>query len=837
MQEEVRFLLGSGEYHLLLGAGASRDSKSKNGEFLPGSGDMTAELNNLSGAVQENLTEAFEIAQDRDKNGKLDKYLKDRFTDCEPAQWWSDALIPRWKKIWNLNIDDVVEQATKALPSEINRKVQYYSWHKNAGEYDGLQVIHLHGRARTDYHSQLIFSIVQYAESIDKKHAWHRRFFDDWVQYPFVTVGATLLDEPDLSTSTRARKASGTNPNLYVSSTISPAMREQLEIRNIIGIETTAETFFREVAQLVNEYRTKHSYQWVSADVPKKVLAEFSEQYHMMPRVDNRSVIKRSDFYAGEEPSWLDIIEEKNGDFSWYAKSLGHLDVPGHEINKELPKCYLLFSAPVSGKTVALLAMAKRLIDKGFTAYKFTSEHKPNHKATVDYLAHQGLSVLVFDGFADYADSIVDIAKDLRDKKVPALILAADTISRKDFVLPRFPTDLFRDLTRADDRGRWHLTRGESETLVTKLESAGRYGLLQQKDHASRVAFFQGREIFDAMGEAEFGKGYRSRLTAQIGELQSPEMLHLIKLVAVLHQSGLTLPLSFSSAAGVQAHDFSKPQSRDQLNKFLTVRRGQVSLRYRAMRPEDVHASSSRHDFFDVLVNFLASLSPYVNEYSRKQKTQAYRIAKAVMRAESAVKIVGKSSLRALYDSIHPFYEMDARFWEQRSKSEELLRDYAKSASYAGKAVDLAGNDSWRLTTYGRILLIRALREFEIGSTSFWHVYDLGHERLEAAWSSKNATAVPVRVGIRWSIECYLVYLKEGCPHGRSVLSDLESDITRRITNAYNIDIVRQTPEANKISELQSYFLQLVTVRDADSNAVDFIDVVRRGVPQIKGYE
>ena len=108
---------GSGK--LLLGAGASIDSLDATGTNLPSAMGLCKALTDefqaslLEPGQQIGLQRAYEHIEHRRSTSGLTRadYLSQRFSGCKPADWYASLAGIPWKRIWTLNIDDVVEVA------------------------------------------------------------------------------------------------------------------------------------------------------------------------------------------------------------------------------------------------------------------------------------------------------------------------------------------------------------------------------------------------------------------------------------------------------------------------------------------------------------------------------------------------------------------------------------------------------------------------------------------------------------------------------------------------------------------------------------------------------
>lgn len=125
--------LARGEYHLLLGAGASLGALGGNERPLPNARTLSEELLANFG-IETNgedidLRTAYEVVEGRsDAEGRdRDQYLKVRFSNCQPS-WHSIIPNIRWRRIWTLNIDDVIEQTYARNRGRYSQDRKTYNW-------------------------------------------------------------------------------------------------------------------------------------------------------------------------------------------------------------------------------------------------------------------------------------------------------------------------------------------------------------------------------------------------------------------------------------------------------------------------------------------------------------------------------------------------------------------------------------------------------------------------------------------------------------------------------------------------------------------------------------
>ena len=104
------------QYHLLVGAGINTDCISGDGKPIPNANVLANQLITdfglKTGGEDVDLKRAYENIEDlRDQHGRNRiQYFKARFSNCTP-NWQGLIFNLGWRRIWTLNVDDVLENA------------------------------------------------------------------------------------------------------------------------------------------------------------------------------------------------------------------------------------------------------------------------------------------------------------------------------------------------------------------------------------------------------------------------------------------------------------------------------------------------------------------------------------------------------------------------------------------------------------------------------------------------------------------------------------------------------------------------------------------------------
>jgi hypothetical protein len=159
----------------------------------------------------------------------------------------------------------VVEQAYTEAKSPVQtlRTLDWTDLYRepNRGE-DELQIIHLHGFALyiIKNRTKLVFSMLEYLQATSALHAWHRIFGDEFLQRPFIIIGARLTDEFDLADVIRRGNNSASyvgRPSLIILKEIPDFQKKQFRKWGLIPIETSADSFLNSLKDEVKAREKK----------------------------------------------------------------------------------------------------------------------------------------------------------------------------------------------------------------------------------------------------------------------------------------------------------------------------------------------------------------------------------------------------------------------------------------------------------------------------------------------------------------------------------------------------------------------------------------------------
>lgn len=811
--------LALGHYSLLLGAGASAGAIGGDGKPLPIgnalANDIISDFNLGGYEANVRLVDAYDSAQDeKNRFGQnIIEYMQSRFTNCQPS-WQSILAEFTWHRVWTLNIDDVVEQAYGAATTKPMQIATPYSWLTPFADPDQqkgeLQIVHLHGYAdKMSTQSDLVFSHPQYLRAYDSRQSWRQIFGEQIQTTPFIIVGATLKDEIDLIdfwiNGLESEKMTKM-PTLIVLKEYSARDEKRFVKWGAIPVKGIADQFFKEIREWLSS---------ASIEMPPRkdglvhnnltrLERIFLNQFRWL-RIDAKvSEMKGHDFYGGSEPTWADILSERDA-LREMANDITKdiLDNQG----KPVQYAYCLEGDAGTGKSALILRIAHNLTLHGYEIYKFNGEERLDIGTVGNWLSRYPNTILLFDGVADFVDDIGAVIRECEKNGIGITILVTERNSRMLRVYENIPVDHIKEYRLRN------LTDNDINAMIEKLQNSRRLGKItrwfprEQFDYFRREA---GRDLFLGMMGLEGSMIFRTRFATMFrDEIHSDKARALYIMVCMVSAIGYSLPNAIACAASSVTASclvelLEKPNELS--GKVFQNSKG-LHARHRMIASSIIDHAANNNQKYNELVALLRALAPYVNQNTIRQKTLAYRIARELMDADIVMGWIGGDLCKHVYEELSSEYNWNARFWEQRALMEAHLKNFSAARSYSEEAVHLR-TDAFSLTTLGRILMEMAIKYYQPGTSESISTFWEGVSQLNDARKKYNArSAHPYITFLRYTLDFsrhtrdleidtdklsreWDVWMREalsmdwaGFPHYRKQLDDFRNQWLNQVTH------------------------------------------------------
>ena len=710
--EQIAQGLAYGEYSLLLGAGASFGALGGNGKPLPlGSGlrDLLIEEFAIDTEGESfSLSQIYGYLRTYDK-GRAHSLLKEWFSNCRPS--WQHLLAEfHWKRIWTLNIDDVIENSFRAA----GRPLESLTWNERFSERDFVseqQIVHLHGIASRisdegENDGVLVFSLSEYAQEVANPRTWHKVFHDELSTRPLLIIGAQLVDEIDLIHALERGSTSHITtgfPSVLVVPNISRFRKDQLESFGFVVVQQDGESFVKELMERYREAASELS-ELYAPTTPG--LSKFLQQF-----IDLRTFqphgLYSEDFFGGYQPTWNTILEQQDATFDKTNEASARvLDLAkSEEIFQEL---VFLTGNPGQGKSTGLLRIGSNLMGAGMRPFLFRADEFLDIESTVEWLKTIPRSVLLFDDFSDHSTTLQDLADRCNEDGVRLLLVVADRASRIPMVRDRIKVE-YLDVRNAYWYGK--LSDADIDRILDKLHSYGRLGRITRRHRNYQWEYFANaaeRSLFDAMSELEGARGFRERVGTIFQSLPNDGLRNLYIAACLCYDHSIALP------AGIAA-DFASVAPRELANLIENQCRGVLVLTRAGIRPPHRMTASlvlrtlQPTTKMDVSLALARALAPHINDRAMRTGTREFQIVRQLMNHQVVLRNAGEEGGRDWYENLRNYYDWNGRYWDQRALFESRCEQHETARSYAERSVQVHRH-SFGHNTLGTVLLRMAIQ-------------------------------------------------------------------------------------------------------------------------------
>ena len=428
--------LKAGKYNLLLGAGASRDSKNHNGH-LPSGEEIRRHLCTIKGARS---TSSLQRLYATLTPSEVAEHIVDRFLDCTPGPSVTKITRFLWRRIFTFNIDDALEHAYNSSPPLQTPVVFHYKDDYNElSNLTEVPIVHLHGWVR-QRDAGFVFSRDEYVRQTESINPWMVVLTQFLPVEPFIILGASL-DEVDLDyylahrTAVTSREDIG--PSILVEPNPDPVTQTDCEKYNLLLYEGTAEQFLDDLLEHVPDRPTpidlvpKKTRNILAPNISEIDALSFAADFELIPGIVLPSTTV-SRFFYGQPPSWQDLAGNRDIGrpitTSILQAAEKHFKDPGKG-----PKIALIEDQTGVGKTTVVRRCIFELASRGINSFICTavSRIEPVSSARVIDAIDGPIAFLV-DDFADHVTAIRELSERLTKRDV--LFLCAERNYRSQYV-------------------------------------------------------------------------------------------------------------------------------------------------------------------------------------------------------------------------------------------------------------------------------------------------------------------------------------------------------------------------------------------------------------------
>jgi hypothetical protein len=728
----------AGDYQLLLGAGASIGAVTSRGA-VPSARELVQILKKRYPGVpiddSDSLPRAYQRAVLASSEQDVWRTLQGIFTNTEHQSWFKDFMGLPWRRVWTLNVDDTVENAYRSTGRSKVLTARTISWDDAYSETGHLEVIHLHGHVLDPEPRRLVFSFSEYQKAAQQRPVWDQVLGGVIGTKPLVTVGARLLDDPDIESLFVNSRPTATAPSIIVDPFISEGNEWELAKLGYIVLRCTGEDFS-------NAWRLEFGlddegldalYAATSVDLPQMTILTTN---HVPP------VPRAHDYFGGDEPLWADICKNRAALFGWMGEVVEELEEWLHAARQD-PVVHLLYGARLTGVSSGVLLIAREARRKHVETVIFDKSSRFNVARFLDFCRGRGPVLLVIDGAADFGDDIDKLANEaLGDSNVAIYVLATER-PYNDLRIEGRLSGSYSKLARIVPRV---LSRPDASSIALKLQRFGRLGSLEPQTGAQRLAHFKGRDIFSALLEVEYAAGFRKRLESELRGLDSTWKRNLLLLLSLAEQEARQVGvLEASFALGLKSEVVLHELRDDEhLTALVEVVADRLIPRQRGNTVVPLVDLMGAADALRELLGMIQRLSPLATRQSLRERNRAAVLVGYLMNARQLQKSFPRGDIDGFYEDLRDtFGDWNGRYWEQRAIYAKATGDWAHAESFAGRAVSLY-DDAFTRTTYGTVLINKAESLAALDDETWVKYYSRGKEEFEEAQGREPGNRITV---------------------------------------------------------------------------------------------
>lgn len=691
MNQDLRNAIEKGELVLFLGAGASKDCLSKDGEKVLDGWGLAKNLAEFAGYgySDDPLDEVYAAVRAKEAS-RLDPHLEKLFRDVQPSTEYLELTSFAWRRIYTLNIDDALETSIRRnAVQHLRVRLATDPLEDQDNFFKTIDLIKLNGSVDR-ISAGIIFSASDYAKATSRSLPWYEQCGSDFVRAPVLFIG-TKLNEPLLKFHIeRYKSITGRFPgrSFVITPNATEFQKASLADYNIEHISGTLSDFVKwlktefasplspldlslkslpHLAELLNSTNSKRYISLFDHVIPVK--KNFTSSYKAL---DAKSDAAISNFYKGFKPSWSDIVNEVPALLDIFQESNARLRSE-HKSNKLLP----LIGPAGSGKTTLLMQLC---FDASLTSDwdVYFIEQPISHLAeTLEAIENSSSAnnvLVAFDNLDFFAEDLKEVFASKRLQKTMLLGAERENIWKKKTVNKLKENSLRPVLV---DK----FTDADAGKILEKLEKYGSWTRLGQLHPKKRVAELVDRaqkQLLIALLEATFGLGYGEIIASEFSSLTSDEEKLCFLVVGLItdRKQDAPSPLIDRALATIgittPANIFSTS-----LAGIVVERTGKLSVRHpvyvRYVLDHLVDPTLTVKALSALLEAFAQYESPVIKHVDKLQAI----IYKALINHSFLREVLKghKDLVTSLYRSLEKKFEQDGLFWLQYGLS---MRDFSE---------------------------------------------------------------------------------------------------------------------------------------------------------------
>lgn len=751
---ELKTVLLQSEPVLFLGAGFSYGCSNEFGEMPKGDGLKKAIIDEfIAGKFSEeeekelngyNLQDICQFVYDSlNKHDELQEFIISKLNHARPNKYHLKLNSYPWKRIFSVNIDDLVEEIYKE--NGLSLVVQNKS--KEQENTDACPVLYkLHGCVR-NLEEGLVFSRSEYTSLMNKRNFKLDLLTTSILNDNIIFVGASL-DEQDIDSWVAKYEDAGFQLRkgkiFFIDPKPSLKLKTRIKKMGGVLIEWTTEEFLNFIDSL--------KYNPTEYESRKKALnyAGFN-LYNDIISIDSHKVYE-SRLYAGYACNWRDVLD------NWVFETTFIEDIKNRCMSMELDEgtayCISLYGKRFCGKGCAIKALGGFLSKCGYEVIEFSGKTF-KCKVLQNYIesSQNTKFVLLVEDASYYYKPIEKLLKYNWKKNCLLIITTSRTYyhSKKRYYLDGNP---YEDIELSDK-----INRENSIIIYNKLKEKGYTGSLPKKENEAIATICREDSFVNLFSDITYGKGFRQRLRRSSNNIISGNnnIYHLFLDLVIFDKCDLPY---YPSELFVDQYDIDLSifldNNYDSLEKeqrdivdFLRIDRNGLVLKNRLF-VDMLSKQIDKKDIYQEIQILLKKLSSYVSE---RGDTYWRIVFESLLKEDVLSKVFRfkEKDIIEMYYGLKDYYADISYYWLQLGIAEQKRKDYPTALNHLNMARKIKPKAYQIQHAIARNYLKHANDESEYNTAK--ELFSIGEKKMLELINSKEEYKAKAKY---FSIHCYV---------------------------------------------------------------------------------
>ncbi len=733
--------------------------------------------------------------EDQKRKEELKTYLVKRFKDTKGKPYHELLVEYPWKRIYTLNIDDLVENIYKE--KEINLIIQNQTELKEYKERE-LELYKLHGCVNAPERG-FIFSTDEYEDTILGSDFKLQKFCTDYYDNDVVFLG-TELNEDDISILLKKYLNAGFRSNAHKYFFVSPNIK--LKLKNMIKnnmnyyhIPWTTEQFLSYCAHLKKE------------DDEKQKLEELMKQYNFWNLTEHQKIPAyfESKLYFGNAPIWADIYDK------WDFLAPNH-QKKIEQIQRETNNCIIsIFGKAYVGKTV----LAKRILvefhKEGYQAFEFdfkSYDEMEIFRKFMSLLPEGSKVALLIEEAALQYYNIAQMINTVSDNIEHLVVI---TTSRRYYHSIKRHELLRCQCYEIESSNR--INYNFSFVILDKLKEKNRTGELSRyinrnNESECRKFILDKKNIVDLLYTLNHGRGFQEYFLYKFEQMDlDSECKKLFIDCCILSALGI---VEYPHAFTQMLH---KAVTRDkvtrQLEDIVDIEQDDIKVRCSEVFEQKVINELSSEQKRECIEKHLICIDKRFYENSNNVWESVFeKLLKT--KALSSILKMNQEDIRILFVSLEKKYAKISYYWMQRGIFLQSLTEFENAELFLKQALSIRPGSYQIRHALAKNNLERSLYELENGKESFAPYYFEEGEKsiLELIQSPKYSNA------LCYSVHTYIDMKIKYCSKMHTITENILQDLYQYLIEGARVNYDQYIKHARNLLYDNAVKIQLDTLAE-----------------------